>query len=122
MGTMQLVNASIGFVQSPGPLALEAAALEAYFGGLHAGAQDQPAWWAAIAPGLPLPPQLAGASVVGHDSPLDVEIDAAAGSPSQVVLRTTVTLSGGSDPGQHAETVILPVHGDQVTIGGWQFA
>jgi sortase A len=122
MGTMQLVNASIGFAQSPGPLALEAAALEAYFGGLHAGAQDQQAWWAAIAPGLAMPPQLAGASVAGHDSPLDVEIDSAAGSPTQVVLRTTVTLSGGPDPGEHAETVTLPVHGAQVTIGAWQLA
>jgi sortase A len=122
MGTMQLVNASIGFAQSPGPLALEAAALEAYFGGLHAGAQDQQAWWAAIAPGLAMPPELAGASVVGHDAPLDVEIDSTGGTPSQVVLRTTVTLSGGSAPGQRAETVTLPVHGAQVTIGNWQFA
>jgi hypothetical protein len=37
-------------------------------------------------------------------------------------LRTTVTLSGGSAPGEQAETVILPVHGAQVTIGSWQFS
>ena len=37
MGTMKLVNASVAFAQSPGPLSLEAAALETYFGGLHAG-------------------------------------------------------------------------------------
>jgi sortase A len=122
MGTMQLVNTSIGFAQSPGPLSLTAAALEAYFGGLHAGAQSQAAWWAAIAPGVAMPPQLAGAIVVGHDAPLNVEIDAAGGAPSQVVLRTTVTLSGGSAPGEQTETVVLPVHGAQVTIGSWQFA
>jgi sortase A len=121
MGTMQLVNATVAFAQSPGPLNLEAAALEAYFGGLHAGAQDQAAWWGALAPGVAMPPQLRGASVTGHDSPLNVEIDSTGGVPTQVVLRTTVTLSGGSAPGTHAETVVLPVHGSVVTIGSWQF-
>jgi sortase A len=121
MGTMQLVNASIGFAQSPGPLSLEAAALEAYFGGLHSGAQEQQAWWSAIAPGVAMPPTLDGATVVGHDAPLNVEIDSTGGVPTQVILRTTVTLSGGADPGEYAETVILPVQGSQVTIGSWQF-
>ncbi len=68
-----------------------------------------------------MPPQLDGAYVSGHDAPLDVEIDSTGGTPTQVVLRTTVTLSGGSAPGEHAETVVLPVHGSTVTIGSWQF-
>lgn len=119
MGTMNLVGASQAFAQSPGPLSLEAAALETYFGGLHALAQSQSAWWSALAPGVPIAPQLAGATVAGHDSPLDVEIDSAGGSPSQVVLRTTVTLLGGSAPGAHAMTVVLPVHSGVVTIGSW---
>jgi hypothetical protein len=122
MGTMNLVNASVAFAQSPGPLSLEAAALQTYFGGLHAGAQRQTAWWAAMAPRLPLPAQLAGAVVTGHDAPLDVEIDSSGGTPTQVVLRTSVTLAGGSDPGEHAMTVVLPVHGADVTIGSWTFA
>jgi LPXTG-site transpeptidase (sortase) family protein len=122
MGTMHLVNPSVAFAQSPGPLSLEAAALETYFGGLHAGAQQQNAWWAVMAPHLPLPPDLAGAVVTGHDAPLDVEIDSSGGTPDQVVLRTTVTLSGGSAPGTHPMTVVLPVHGAQVTIGSWSFS
>jgi sortase A len=121
MGTMQLVNASVAFAQSPGPLSLEAAALEAYFGGLHSGAQRQNAWWAALAPQVAMPPELLGATVTGHDAPLDVEIDSTGGTPSQVILRTTVTLSGGSSPGTHTETVVLPVHGAIVTIGSWKF-
>ena len=111
MGTMNLVDASVAFAQSPGPLSLEAAALETYFGGLHAASQDQTGWWGAMAPNLPMPPELAGAVVTGHEAPLDVEIDSAGGSPDQVVLRTAVTLSGGSAPGEHAMTVVLPVHG-----------
>jgi sortase A len=119
MGTMRLVGASVSFAQSPGPLSLEAAALETYFGGLHAGARRQASWWAALAPDAALPPQLAGASVSGHDAPLDVEIDSSGGSPTRVVLHTTVTLAGGSDPGEHAMTVVLPVHGGVVSIGTW---
>ena len=119
MGTMNLVNASVAFAQSPGPLSLEAAALETYFGGLHAASQQQASWWAVMAPRLPMPPQLNGAGVIGHDAPLDVEIDSSGGTPTQVVLRTTVTLAGGSAPGEHAMTVVLPVHGSVVTIGSW---
>jgi sortase A len=122
MGTMSLVNASVAFAQSPGPLSLEAAALETYFGGLHAGAQRQTGWWTAMAPDLPMPAQLAGAAVTGHDAPLNVEIDSSGGNPDQVVLRTSVTLAGGSAPGQHAMTVVLPVHGSVVTIGSWSVA
>jgi LPXTG-site transpeptidase (sortase) family protein len=119
MGTMNLVGASQAFAQSPGPLALEAAALQTYFGGLHATAQQQTAWWSAMAPGVPMPPPLAGATVSGHDSPLNVEIDWAQGAPSQVVLQTAVTLRGGSAPGAHAMTVVLPVHDGVVGIGSW---
>jgi LPXTG-site transpeptidase (sortase) family protein len=119
MGTMSLVNASVSFAQSPGPLSLEAAALETYFGGLHAAVQQNPGFWGALAPGVAMPPPLDGASVSDHLSPLDVEIDSVNGVPNQVVLRETVRLSAGPDPGEYAETVVLPVHKGVVTIGSW---
>ena len=75
-------------------------------------------WWSAIATG-PMPGPLAGATVTGHDSPLDVEIDSTDGAVSQVVLRTTVTLAGGAAPGTYAETVTTPVQGSTVRIGTW---
>jgi LPXTG-site transpeptidase (sortase) family protein len=119
MGSMSLVNAAVSFAQSPGPLSLEAAALETYFGGLHAADQRNAAFWGAIAPGVAMPPQLSGASISDHLSPLDVEIDSVNGTPNRVVLRETVRLSGGPDPGEYAETVVLPVHKGVVTIGSW---
>ena len=122
MGTMSLVNAAVSFAQSPGPLSLEAAALETYFGGLHAANQRNASYWSALAPGLAMPPQLDGSTITDHLSSLNVEIDSANGVPNQVVLRETVRLSGGSDPGQYAETVVLPVHKGVVTIGSWTFA
>ena len=119
MGTMSLVNASVSFAQSPGPLSLEAAALATYFGGLHSADQQNAQFWSALAPGVAMPPQLDGAYVSDHESPLDVEIDSDNGVPNQVVLRETVRLSGGPAPGEYAETVVLPVHGSVVTIGRW---
>lgn len=119
MGTMSLVNASQSFAQSPGPLSLEAAALETYFGGLHAADQRNSGFWTAVAPGVIVPAQLIGATISDHESPLDVEIDSVNGAPNRVVLRETVSLSGGSSPGEYAETVVLPVHKGVVTIGSW---
>jgi LPXTG-site transpeptidase (sortase) family protein len=119
MGTMSLVNSSMSFAQSPGPLSLEAAALETYFGGLHSAAQRNSGFWTAIAPRAIVPEQLIGATISDHESPLNVEIDSVNGVPNQVILRETVSLSGGSNPGEYAETVVLPVHKGVVTIGSW---
>jgi sortase A len=120
MGTMTLRGQPTrSWEQSPGPLNLEASALEAYFGGLHATHEQVPDWWEAIAPRV-LPPQpLLGATITGHDSPLDVEIDASAGQPVAVVLRTTVTLSGGPAPGTYAEVVASRVTGSTLTVSRW---
>ncbi len=120
MGVLSLVGTpDLAWEQSPGPLNLEAAALTAYFGGLHAAAQQQTAWWQAIAPGVAMPPPLLGATVSGHDAPLDVEIDSAGGVPDAVVLRTTITLSGGAAPGTYAESITTSVHQSTVVTSAW---
>lgn len=121
MGTMTLSGqTSPMWEQSPGPLSLEAAALEAYFGGLHAVAQAQPGWWKAIAaPSVEPPAVLRGATVTGHDSPLDVTIVSTHQVASAVVLTTELTLAGGTAPGTYEETVRAVVHGATVLLGGW---
>jgi LPXTG-site transpeptidase (sortase) family protein len=121
MGSLSLSGQTTpNFEQSPGPLDLEAAALEAYFGGLHAAAQTQHAWWSSIAqPGVAIPQPLDGAQITGHDAPLNVEIVSSQATPSAVVLTTTVTVSGGAAPGTYAESVRLGVAGGSVTIAGW---
>ena len=121
MGTMTLSGSTTPqWEQSPGPLALEAAALEAYFGGLHSAGQLQPEWWAAIAePSAPPPAALLGAAVTGHDAPLNVTINSANGTPTSVVLSTTVTLSGGSAPGTYAESVTTGVDHGVVRLSKW---
>ena len=121
MGTLSLSgDTSPAWAQSPGPLALETAALEAYFGGLHAASERRNAWWADIAqPGLGPPGALQGATVAGADAPLDVDIVSSAGTPTSVVLSTEVTLSGGMAPGTYEETVTAVVHATTVTLGSW---
>lgn len=121
MGTMTLRGAtSPQWAQSPGPLALETAALEAYFGGLHAAEAREAPWWPAIAdPALSMPVPLVGAAPTEIGAPLDVTIVSAHHAPAEVVLTTTVTLRGGQAPGTYAETVTEAVHGGTVTLSGW---
>lgn len=121
MGTMTLEGAtSPQWAQSPGPLALESAALEAYFGGLHASSQDQPSWWGAItAPGVAMPAPLVGATSTEAGAPLNVDIVSTHGLPTEVVLTSVVTLHGGRAPGSYVEKVTTAVRGDEVLLSGW---
>jgi len=120
MGTLTLSgDTSPSFEESPGPLSLTGAALEAYFGGIHAAEQNRNDWWAAIAPGAAMPAPLVGAAITGHDAPLDVAINSVGGAPSTVTLSTDVTVSGGAAPGQYNQAVTLGVTGSTVTIQAW---
>lgn len=121
MGTLALNGTpSSAWAQSPAPLAVEAAGLTDYFGGLKSADQHQQSWWAAIAPGVTMPAALSGAWVSGHDSPLDVTITSAGLTPTAVTLSTDITLSGGSAPGEYQETVTETIHGLVVTITNWE--
>jgi LPXTG-site transpeptidase (sortase) family protein len=118
MGTMTLRGSpSPTWVQSPAPLGLEAAALAAYFGALHAAATQRSDWWQAVAPGVPVPPALWGATVEGPDaSPLQVVITVAGDHPERVQLSTTAPVSGGGAPGRYHLDIGETVHGTTVVI------
>jgi len=121
MGTMTLAGSpSAAWAQSPAPLAVEAGALQAFFGGVHSLSQQRSDWWALLAPGVPMPAPLVGARVTGHDAPLDVTITADGDQPSGVELDTVVTVSGGTAPGTYHEKVTEAVHGQQIVITGWE--
>ena len=123
MGTLALTGSpSAVWEESPGPLALTASALEAFFGGVHAASAGRADWWNAIAPGVTMPEPLDGALISGHDAALDVSIDSAAGTPDAVTLTTDVTVTGGSAPGLYHEVVIEDVTGGTVTIRSWQMS
>ncbi len=84
MGTMTLTgDTSSVWEESPGPLALTSAGLQAYFGGIHAAEQTRNDWWAAVGPGVAMPAPLANAQITGHDSPLDIAINSVGGCRSR---------------------------------------
>lgn len=121
MGTMTLSGTPDGaWAQSPAPLAVEAAALAAYFGGLKAADQQRSDWWDALAPGLLMPTPLSGAWVSGQDSPLDVTIHTVGSTPTAVTLVEEIGLSGGSAPGRYLETVTEAINGLTVVITNWE--
>ena len=121
MGVLQLAGTPDGgWAQSPAPLALEAAALEGYFGGLHSAGQQRSDWWSLLAPGVAMPAPLNGATVSGHNGPLNVTITAQGTTPTTVTLSTLFTLSGGSAPGEYSETVTEAIHGLTVLITNWE--
>lgn len=121
MGVLQLTGTPDGtWAQSPAPLAVEEAALEAYFGGLHSAGQKRSDWWGLLAPNVPMPTQLSGATVSGHNGPLNVTITAQGSTPTAVTLSTVFTLTGGSAPGEYSETVTEAIHGLTVLITNWE--
>ena len=121
MGTLTLTGQpDSAWAQSPAPLAVEAAALQTYFGGIHSAAQKRADWWAALAPGVTMPAPLSGATVSAHDAQLDVTITAQGVTPSSVTLATDFTLSGGPAPGKYHETVTEGFRGLAVVITNWE--
>jgi sortase A len=122
MGTMTFAGSpASAWTQSPAPLALEAAALADYFGGYHAATADNTAWWSAIAPGVPMPAAMIGATPVLSDaSPLDVTISAQGDQPTQVTLTTVLPLTGGSAPGRYQVQATMAVHGATVVLTSWE--
>ncbi len=120
MGTMTLAGTpDQTWAQSPGPLAVEESAIEAFIGGLRAALQDQPAWWRALAPGVAMPGPLAGAHVVGYPSALDVTIHASGSTATSVELATTVALVGGAAPGTYHLSVTEPIAANRLVISAW---
>ncbi|MDA8268647.1 MAG: class D sortase [Actinomycetota bacterium] len=122
MGTMAIGGTpSARWSQSPAPLALESAALAAYFGAYHAATRDNGSWWSAVAPGVPTPVALIGATpVLSRASPLDITIDAVGDRATGITLNTVLPLSGGSAPGTYRMTVTEAVHGTTVVIASWE--
>ena len=121
MGTLQLTGSpDRAWEQSPAPLAVQDAALAAYFGALRSLAQERADFWRALAPGVAMPKVLSGVRVAAHDAPLDVRITAQGAVPRAVTLSTVVTLAGGGEPGRHHLQVTEAVRGLRIVITSWE--
>lgn len=121
MGRLSLEgDTSKVWAESPGPMALEAAALEVYFGGLRAAAERRMSWWRALSlSDISTPVPLRGSDATESATALDVGIVSVAHHPDEVVLTTSIDVRGGSAPGTYAERVTAVVRGTEVLLSGW---
>ncbi|HMD46714.1 MAG TPA: sortase [Acidimicrobiales bacterium] len=109
------------FVQSPAPLADEAAVLAEYFGAVRSAEQAQPGWWSALAPGVP--PAAASpfihAAVRSFPAALNPTLVVAGAALTGATVDVTATLSGGPAPGPWRIHVVMTVAGGKLEITQW---
>lgn len=89
--------------QSAAPLQAEHAALRLYFAALAAARGNQPAWWHALAPGVPLGAAgpLLAARITHYDRGLTPTLGVVGDTVTSVAFDTRLRLSGGSSPGTY---------------------
>jgi sortase A len=120
MGTLSITGQpDPTWVEGPGPLAVQDSAVQSFIAGEKALEQNQPGWWAAIAPQVAMAQPLVGAHITGYDASLDVTVTATGTSATSVQLVDTATVAGGSAPGRYVFTVVQSVSGGQLVITSW---
>jgi sortase A len=120
MGTMSVAGQpDPTWVEGPGPLAVQSAAIHSFIGGVKSLEQSQLGWWGALAPGVAVPGPLVGARITGYDASLDVTLTASGTDATGVQLTDTATIAGGSAPGRYVITVVQAVTGGQLLITSW---
>ena len=112
---------SASWQQSVAPLDDETAVLELYFAALRSASQDQPAWWAAVAPGIPFSTasSLIGATVTFNASTFDPALDVTGDALIGATLVTMPTLAGNQRPGDYRIAFQAGVVNGQLVVTGW---
>lgn len=119
MGTMSLAGSpDTTWSQTTNPLLVENSAVEAFIAGLRSLEQNRLDWWGAVAPGVPPPGPLQGASV-SFLSPLEVTVDATGMTATGAQLTDTVRVTGGKAPGTYSMSVTETIAKGVLTITGW---
>jgi sortase A len=108
------------FSESPSPLEDAAAAQDLWFAAQRAALADDAAWWADIAPGVPIQAVSAfeGARIVGFPSPLDTVLLVDGTRLAGARLSVAVELEGGPSPGRHEVSVEEGIVGGRLTVVG----
>jgi len=122
LGSLALTGSpSPSWTQSTAPLDDEAAVLRLYFAALRSATQDQPAWWSAIAPGVPFADAapLVGGTVTFNASSFDPTLEVDGGTLVGATLSTRPVLAGDDVPGQYGITLQAAVVGGQLVVARW---
>jgi hypothetical protein len=104
LGTLRLTGSPArAWAQSSAPLDFQAAALAAYFGILHSTAQQERAWWADLAPKVPVSAAgaLWGGRVGSYGVPLSVTLRANGTKAVSATLTATVTVTSPDEAGRY---------------------
>jgi sortase A len=104
LGTLHLTGSpSRAWIQSSAPLQFEAAALAEYFGIARSAAQEERAWWADLAPSVPVSASgaLRGGQVSAYDSQLMITLRATGTKAVGATLAATVTVTGPDGTGSY---------------------
>jgi len=97
LGTLRLTGPlSRAWAQSSAPLQFQAAALAEYFGIARSAAQEERAWWADLAPLVPVSAAgaLWGGQISAYDSSLLITLRATGTKAAAAALAATVTVTG----------------------------
>ncbi|MHB8318859.1 MAG: class D sortase [Acidimicrobiales bacterium] len=114
-------SVSPAWQQSPAPLEDDYALLELYFGALKSAEQNQPLWWAQLAPGVPFSNavSLVGSRVAGYGAQLSPVLTLNGERLTSVELTTYPTVVGGLRPGPMQIQMTAAVRNGQLVITGW---
>jgi sortase A len=119
LGTLGLTGSpSPAWTQSSAPFDFEAAALAEYFGIAHSAAQGEDAWWADLAPSVPVSAvgALWGGQISAYDSPLEITLRAVGTKSAAATLAATVTITGPDGTGSYDLTVTETVSGGTLLV------
>jgi sortase A len=107
--------------ESAAPLDDDAAALAEYFGAIRSAEQEQPAWWSALAPTVPMTDAgpLIGSSIAGFTSALDVTLQVTSETLTEVTLSVGVAIVSGRAPGDYSLGVSVADESGTLAITRW---
>ncbi len=124
LGSLALAGSpSIAWQQSATPLEVHTALLELYFGALRSAEQNQPAWWAALAPTVPLADAgaLVGATPSGNAAPIQATLEVTGATVTGATLTAAPTVTGPAHPTWRV-TMTATVVGGSFTITAFSVA
>ncbi len=122
LGTLAVTGSpAVAWQESAAPLEDEAAVLALYFAAVRAAEQDQPSWWAAIAPTVPFSAAapLVGAQITYNNSDFDPSLDVVGAAMTGSSLATEPVLAGERAAGLYRISMQAEVDDGDLIVTGW---
>ncbi|MHB8437689.1 MAG: class D sortase [Acidimicrobiales bacterium] len=120
MGIMSVTGSpDSSWSQTTNPLLVQSSAVEGFVAGLRSLNENRIDWWRAVAPTVPAPTALVGAST-HFLTALNVDIQASGAQAIGAVLSVTLRTNGGTEPGGYSMIVAERINDGSLTISSWQ--